>query len=65
VADGKLYLGDEDGDFCVLAASREKKVLSEVNLSSPIYSTPMVANGVLYVGTQSHLYAIARGASPF
>jgi len=24
----------------------------------PIYSTPVVANGTLYIGTQTHLYAI-------
>jgi outer membrane protein assembly factor BamB len=58
VADGKVYLGDEDGDFVILAATREKKLISESNLGSPIYSTPIVANGVMYVGTQTHLYAI-------
>lgn len=58
VADGKVYVGDEDGDFVILAATKEKKQLSEANLGSPIYSTPIVANGVMYVGTQTHLYAI-------
>ena len=58
VADGKVYLGDEDGDFVMLSASKEKNVLSETNLGSPVYSTPIVANDVLYVGTQSHLYAL-------
>ena len=28
VADGKVYCGDEDGDFVVFAASKEKKILS-------------------------------------
>jgi outer membrane protein assembly factor BamB len=32
VADGKLYAGDEDGDFVVMAASKEKKLISETNL---------------------------------
>ena len=65
VADGKVYVGDEDGDFVVLAASKEKKVLSKLirdgdgpNLGAPIYSTPVVANGVLYVASHTHLYAI-------
>ncbi len=57
VADGKVYVGDEDGDFVVLTATKEKKVLSETNLGDPIYSTPIVANGVLYVGTTTRLYA--------
>jgi len=57
VADGKVYLGDEDGDFVVMAASKEKKVLSETNLNAPVYSTPVVANGVIYVASNTHLYA--------
>ena len=60
VADGKVYVGDEDGDFVVLAATKEKKVVSEQNLGSPIYSTPIVANGVMYIATQTHLYAIEK-----
>src|SRR5438552_18578716 len=57
VADGKVYVGDEDGDFTVLAASKEKKILSEVNLGAPVYSTPIVANGVIYVSSNTHLFA--------
>jgi outer membrane protein assembly factor BamB len=60
VADGKVYVGDEDGDVVVLEASREKKLLHEVYFGSPIYSTPVVANGAVYVGTQSHLYSIGK-----
>jgi outer membrane protein assembly factor BamB len=62
VADGKVYVGDEDGDLVVLAASKELKVLSECNLGAPIYSTPVVANGVLYVASNTHLYAFHDSA---
>jgi outer membrane protein assembly factor BamB len=58
VADGKLYAGDEDGDFVVMAASKDKKLLFETNLGAPIYSTPITANGTLYIQSNSHLYAI-------
>lgn len=57
VADGKVYVGDEDGDFVVLTAAKDKKVLSETNLGAPVYSTPVVANGVIYVASNTHLYA--------
>jgi outer membrane protein assembly factor BamB len=57
VADGKVYCGDEDGDLFVFAASKEKKLLSVTNLGGPIYSTPVVANGVLYVHSNTHLFA--------
>jgi outer membrane protein assembly factor BamB len=62
--DGKVYLGDEDGDFVTFASAKEKKILSEVELGAPVYSTPIVANGTLFVITQTHLYAIAEGARP-
>jgi len=64
VADGKVYVGDEDGDFTVLAADRKLKVISETNLGAPVYSTPIIANGTMYVGSQTHLFAIAAGAVP-
>jgi outer membrane protein assembly factor BamB len=64
VADGKVYVGDEDGDFVILESSKEKRVLQESNLGAPIYSTPIVANGLMYVGTQTHLYVFGEGATP-
>jgi len=57
VADGKLYAGDEDGDVVVMAVSKEKKLISEVNLGTPVYSTPVVANGVIYIASNTHLFA--------
>jgi len=62
VADGKVYVGDEDGDFLVLAAAKEKKILSETNLNAPVYSTPVVANGVVYVTSSTHLFAFYDSA---
>jgi len=58
VADGKVYIGTRRGDFWILAARKEKKVLSRVELRAPISSTPVAANGVLYVTTYTHLYAV-------
>ena len=37
---------------------KEDDVVFEVGMLHPIYSSAIVANGTLYVGTQSHLYAI-------
>jgi outer membrane protein assembly factor BamB len=74
VADGKVYCGDEDGDLVVFASSAEKKILSTVmvdgrpqdgpNLGAPVYSTPVAANGVLYIATSSHLYGFADFGKP-
>jgi outer membrane protein assembly factor BamB len=62
VADGKVYLGTRGGWFYVFAAHREKKVLSEFEVRTPISATPTAANGVLYVATMAHLYAVATEA---
>ena len=59
VADGKAYVGDEDGDLVVLAATKEKKIISETNLGAAIYGTPIVANGTIYLQSNTHLFAFA------
>lgn len=64
VADGKVYVGDEDGDFVVLASDKEKKIISESNFGAPILSTPIVANGLMYVASQTHLFVVGEGAKP-
>ena len=63
VADGKVYIGDEDGDLTVLPSKadfdpKNEEPIFETNMLVPIYSTPIVANGTLYIGTQTHLYAV-------
>jgi outer membrane protein assembly factor BamB len=58
VADGKVYVGSNRGDFWVLKASRDKEVLANVQLDSPLHTTPVAANGVLYLATHRTLYAI-------
>jgi outer membrane protein assembly factor BamB len=60
VADGKVYIGTEDGSFFVFGAEKEKKLLSQTDLGEPVYATPVAANGVLYVQTPTQLYAIAQ-----
>ena len=29
-------------------------------MGAPVYSSPVVSNGTLYIGTQTHLYAIGK-----
>ena len=62
VVDGKVYLGDEDGDVVILKAGKEEKVLAEMYMGSSVYSTPVPANGVLYIMNRSEIYALANTA---
>ncbi|HEY9464917.1 MAG TPA: PQQ-binding-like beta-propeller repeat protein [Vicinamibacterales bacterium] len=58
--DGKVYLGDEDGDVVVMAHGKEKKQLAEMNMGSAVYGTVVPANGVLFINNRSQLFAIAN-----
>ena len=58
IVDGKVYIADEDGDIAVFACSKEKNLLAENNMGGQVYSTPVVANNVLYIGNQQLLFAI-------
>jgi len=65
VADGKLYIGNEEGTFTILAAGKKMQLVGKVDfLTTPIYSSAVVANGVLYIATANNLYAIQGGAKP-
>ena len=59
-ADGKVYVGTRRGEFITLAGGREKRVLSTIEMDSPISGTATAANGVLYVVTQRRLYAVEK-----
>ena len=60
-ADGKVFVGSRRGDFWILKQGRQKVVLDSIQLDSPIHSTAVAANGVLYVTTMERLYAIEKG----
>jgi outer membrane protein assembly factor BamB len=63
VADGKIYLGDADGDVAVLRAGTEMKKINMIDMGDSVCSTPVPANGVLYIMTRSQLYAVAVNAA--
>lgn len=63
-ADGKVYLGDEDGDLVVLRQGKTKEVLFEGNLGASIMTTPVAKDGVLYVMARNTLFALKEGAKP-
>ena len=60
VADGKVYIANEDGILTVLAAGKTVKVLGTVELNAPVYASPIAANGVLYITSMTHLYAVGK-----
>ncbi len=58
ICDGKVFIGDEDGDVAVFKLSREMELINENKCSNSVYSTPIVANDIIYVTNKSKLMAI-------
>ena len=67
VADGKVYLADEDGDVVVLAEGKGKDgaavELAENNMDAATYTTPVAHDGTLFILSRNRLWALAEGAT--
>jgi outer membrane protein assembly factor BamB len=59
VLDGKVYIGNEDGDVVILQHGKEKKVINTINMGSAVYGSVVPANNTLYVMNRNQLFAIA------
>ena len=59
VADGKIYLANEK-HLDILAAGKTMRLLSQVSLGAPSWSTPVAANGTLYVASKKYLWAVRK-----
>jgi len=63
IADGRVFLGDEDGDIAIFELGAENKdPVEEINMGTSIYSTPVAANGTIFISTKDKLFAISNVA---
>ena len=66
VVDGKVYVGDDDGDVAIFRHSADPAVAmnggepyyGEMRMGNMVRGTPIVAGNVLYIASCSHLFAI-------
>ena len=57
--DGKVYLGNEDGQILIFQPGKEKKLLNTVEMNaSCVRATPVALNGTLYVMTGKPVQAV-------
>jgi outer membrane protein assembly factor BamB len=62
--DGKVLIANEEGELYVLSGGKEGgEELALLEFPAPIYSSPVIANGIMYLATQTHLYAFGRSAA--
>ena len=62
LVDGKVYLGDEDGDVAVLEHGTTMKELAVNEMGDSVYTTAVATNGVLYITNRNALFAVADTA---
>jgi len=58
--DGKILLTSEDGDTFVIKAGPKHEVLRTNSLGEPVYASPAVAEGKIFIRGEKHLYAIEQ-----
>jgi outer membrane protein assembly factor BamB len=60
LADGKIYVTNEDGLTTVVAAGPKFEVLAENPLNEYVLSSPAISDGQIFIRTAQHLYAIGK-----
>lgn len=61
--DGKVYVGSEGGKLSVIKPGAEWEVLTVNDLEEPIYATPALESGRIYVRTAAALYCFGASDS--
>lgn len=59
-AEGRIYLASEDGQVTIVTAGRDWTVLGSSDLGEPVFATPALLAGRVYVRTASALYAFRK-----
>lgn len=63
LADGKLYVTNEDGLVTVVKAGPQFEVLAENDMKDYTLSSPAVSDGQLFIRTAGYLYCIGKRAA--
>ncbi len=58
--DGKIYVSNQEGKTFVIKAGPEFEVLAINSINEPIWASPAVSQGTIYLRGAEHLYAIGQ-----
>ncbi len=59
-ADGRVYVASQKGTVVVLAAGDAFQVLARNQIAEPIFATPAIVDGRIYLRTDKHLFAFGE-----
>jgi outer membrane protein assembly factor BamB len=57
---GKILLTSEDGDTFIIKAGPKHEIVGTNSLDEPVYASPAVANGRIYIRGEKNLYCIGK-----
>ena len=60
-AEGRIYVGAEDGKVSVLRAGGQWEVMKVNDLDEPLFATPALSEGQIFLRTDSALYRFGAG----
>ena len=60
VADGKIYLSNEDGEMLIIAAGDKFVQIATNSMGELLMATPALSGGVMYVRSSTSLFAIGE-----
>lgn len=58
--DGKLLMTSEDGDTFVIKAGAQHEVLATNTVGEPVFASPAIAAGRIFIRGEKHLYCIEK-----
>ena len=58
--DGKILLTSEDGDTFIIKAGPQHSVLRTNSVGEPVYASPAIADGKIFIRGEQNLYAIGK-----
>jgi outer membrane protein assembly factor BamB len=58
--DGKILLTSEDGDTFVIKAGPKHEVIATNSIAEPVYASPAISDGMIFIRGEKNLYCIGR-----